>query len=699
MPEQRKRALLLLLILVLLAGAATTMAQATRELVSGTTRAGSLAADQVAQVYTFTGAAGDSVSLQVEADNGTELTVLLSDVAGEPVAQGVGTAMEGLGLPLAGRYYVTVLAAGGLPEAGALDFSLSFTLDAAPVEAVAESSETAASFAPGEVLTISGLQILLQWESLANLDLEVRDPVGGSVFFSRPVTESGGRFGVNVNSVCDTRSSLLPSEEVNWSSGSLPTGSYEILVYNQPLGDCPTSGAADFRLDARLDDGSTPTLTGSLIPGETWVGSVTIDAAGALRSGAGGLAPDVTTAPPGLAEQLLLATPLTRNETQTGQLTSADYVDVYSFTGRANELISVNMAVTEGSLDTLLQLLDSSGTILGANDDQGDGSTNSGIQNFRLFSDGEYRIVATRYGKELGGTEGRYDILLTGPAVDATQEVQSLGLPEGDLGITLTWNTAADLQLLVRDPAGDSVFDDTPQVLSGGLLAAAGNVNCSGSQVSPVSYVYWPEGTLTPGLYEVEVWHQNSCNDIAPVSFSLNVLAEGRPVFTGLARPVAGQVYVTSFIVGVDRQVQAGEGGFVGIRGQGLETLNLNSLDFRPEMESAPTLSSGARVSGSITNENDFDLYTFEGSAGDVVTVSMVATAGRLDTALAVLDAQGFRMADNDDAVIGAGTDSLIRELVLPADGNYFILATHFGLGYGGTIGVYDLLYSRLNQS
>ena len=698
MPEQRARALWLLMAFVLFAGAATLVAQPSRELVSGETRSGTLSADQVAQVYTFSGESGDQISLLALADDGTELTILLTNAAGEMVAQGAGTAMEGFALPAAGRYYVTLLTAGGLPEAGVLDFSLSFAQEAAPMTETADMSEVVTTFAPGEVLAISGLQFQLQWESLANLDLEVRDPVGGSVYFSRPVTASGGLFGVNVNSVCETRSSALPTEQANWSAGSIPTGSYEILVYYQQPRDCPTNASADFRIDLRLDDRSAAPMVDSLSPGDTWVGSVTVDAAGMLRPGAGGVAPDVTRPPADIAEQLQLAVPLARNEAQTGLLTTSDYLDVYSFQGQANELVSVNMSATSGSLDTLLQLLDSNGTILSANDDLADGSsTNSGILNYRIFADGDYRIVATRYGKELGGTEGHYEILLSGPAGDLPQDVQTLGLPRGDLEIALSWNNNADLQLLVRDPAGNSVYDDTPQVPSGGRLAAAGNVNCSVSQVSPVSYVYWPEGTLTPGLYEVEVWHQNSCNDITPVSFALNVLANGVPAFTGLARPVAGQVYVTSFIIGVDQQAQAGEGGFIGIRGPGLETLSLNSLDFRPEMEAALLLTSGERVSGSITNLNDFDLYAFEGQAGDVVTVSMVASAGRLDTVLVLLDAQGFRLTDNDDAIVGESTDSLIREQVLPEDGRYYVLATHFGLGYGGTTGAYDLLYSRLN--
>src|SRR5690606_18376752 len=120
------------------------------------------------------------------------------------------------------------------------------------------------------------------------------------------------------------------------------------------------------------------------------------------------------------------------------------------------------MNATTCSLDTLLPLLDSAGNVIGSNDDQAEGQTDSTTSNFRLFADETYTIVATRYGKDVGGTEGNYTLLLTGPSGDLPEEVLNLGLPRGVVEIALSWNTNADLQLLVRDPRGDSVFDDTP---------------------------------------------------------------------------------------------------------------------------------------------------------------------------------------------------------------------------------------------
>ena len=171
----------------------------------------------------------------------------------------------------------------------------------------------------------------------------------------------------------------------------------------------------------------------------------------------------------------------------------------------------------------------------------------------------------------------------------------------------------------------------------------------------------------------------------------------GTLVFSQTAQPEANDVYLTSFVIDVDQQVRTSEGGFIGNRDATGTQLDSTSLDFRSGLASAQTILSGQVANGSITFEDKFDLYRFDGEAGDIVTISMVTTAGRLDTALFLLDPNGFQIADNDDAVVGESTDSLISEFTLPEDGVYTIIATHFGMQYGGTTGAYDLIFSRLN--
>jgi hypothetical protein len=246
----------------------------------------------------------------------------------------------------------------------------------------------------------------------------------------------------------------------------------------------------------------------------------------------------------------------------------------------------------------------------------------------------------------------------------------------------------------VRDPRGDTVFSDVPEVPSGGRLAAAGNVNCTPSQTSPLSYVYWPPGIVVPGLYEVEVIYRNQCNDTRPVNFTLTIRVNGQTVYLDTTNPTPDEWYVTSFTIDVNRQVTAGPGGFIGTR----ERLNSLTIDYLPQIPNAIPIVAGQTVNGSITADNKFDLYVFEGQAGDVVTISMVRTAGNLDTTLFLVDSTGVQLAFNDDVVPGDNTDSLISEYTLPLDGRYIIIATHFGLEYGGSTGTYNLSFSRLNE-
>jgi hypothetical protein len=89
------------------------------------------------------------------------------------------------------------------------------------------------------------------------------------------------------------------------------------------------------------------------------------------------------------------------------------------------------------------------------------------------------------------------------------------------------------------------------------------------------------------------------------------------------------------------------------------------------ELENAIPVESDAPVNGSITPDNKFDLYTFTALAGDVVNVGVNNTSGTLDTVLYLIGPSGSLVAENDDAVAGENTNSLIANLTLPEDGQY----------------------------
>ncbi|KAB2852261.1 MAG: hypothetical protein F9K46_19290, partial [Anaerolineae bacterium] len=253
------------------------------------------------------------------------------------------------------------------------------------------------------------------------------------------------------------------------------------------------------------------------------------------------------------------------NQTYTGTITNDNPKDAYTLDLTQGQQLVVNADATSGSLDTLLILLDPNGQRLLDNDDRAAGITDSTIQ-ATINTAGIYTVVISRYGQVIGGTEGAYSLgINTGQQVasnatpaatdgtSATPIVTDTTLPAGSVEVLLTWNTDHDLQLLVRDPLGNSVYDDAAQVSSGGILGAVGNQNCNRADGTPTSYVYWP-ATRTPpaGTYEVEVWFQADCDDTSVNTFQLTINAGGQQIFTTTQTASLDNHYMVTFTINAD---------------------------------------------------------------------------------------------------------------------------------------------------
>lgn len=710
---------LVLLLSVFVMGGLAQDTTDSRVLVTGFSIESELTAEQLAQIFTYEGQAGEVVKLTVSSEDGLALGAVITDAAGNAIAQAKDERANGflvvddVALAESGTYYVVIfpLALADVPTEGSFSISLALSNvvtqaqddEATPAtpeqpeptatQVVQQSQPTQASVVtefvePSQVLTTAGLQVRLQWNATADFNLEVRDPLGGSVFWENTVTDSGGLFsGVNVNGSCETFTANAPTETVQWSPGAVPTGSYEILVFY--VQDCETNGAVPFTVELLFDGSVVNTLSGTMLPNQVWMGSFSVDTAGNVSVGESGVNQDLL--PATVDEIQANSVPITLGAPTQGSIINQRPYAAYTLDASAGDIVTVSMDAVSGSLDTYLFVIDDAGNILTSNDDATAETRNSAINSLLFDTDGTYTIVATRYGQRVGGTEGNFTLTANSASVTAglSQTLVGADVPEGIIEVLLIWETNADLQLLVRDPVGDAVFDDVPVISSGGLLGANGNVGCLPAEGTPYSYVYWPAGQrIRPGTYEIDIWFQSTCDDFTPVNASLIVTIGGEVIVSDTFTPLLNDHYITTFSVGVDGSLTRGPGGIAG----GSET-----VDYLAELTEAPQLTSNVPVVGNIADDNRFDVYTFEGNANETISLRMDATAGTLDTLVFIIGPTGVELASNDDAIPNETTNSAILDFVLPQTGQYVVIATHYGTVYGGTNGSYTLVFSRLN--
>jgi hypothetical protein len=640
----------------------------------------------------------------VSATSNTEgfaLAVLLTDVNGNLLAQaenlsGAEVTLTDVQLGAGGAYYVTVLRA--TSNSGNGDFTL-----------LATSPDARAS----EVNLPNGMVLSLNWQSTDDLNLELRDPVGGSVFASQPTSTSGGTFGANANGNC-TNTSRTPVESVAWGRGAVPTGSYEIIVYFTQACNQPAQ-AVNFTLTLTVNGRVQDTnVTGSLTEGSQYVAGFVINSLDDVEIRAGGANPLLLNLTP-YADQIANPSAINIPGSVTGNISNADSVDVYRFEGRAGQVVSATMnAVQGGSLDTQLFVLDARGNVLQSNDDASATTRDAAISLLPLPADGQYRLVATRFGKEIGGTEGNYLLNLTfggnvavaaptlavAPPVSGTPAAVATpipagsfaGLTAGSIQISLVWNTSADMRLLVRDPQNRSLFSDVRSIPGGGQLERIDNLNCQNSTNAPLTYAYWPLDQLLPGTYEVQVWLNNSCNVTTLPSYTLTASVRGKEVIRQTGAPDPNKnIFVTTFTIDSTGGATAGTGGtFTRQVGSDLGDLSAN-------LASASELVYGRPAGGIFDVTVPFSLYTFQARAGDQVRIGLRTISGSLDPFLYLLDSTGFQLAQNDDVVAGRDANSRI-DIVIPADGAYTIVASRFGAKFGGTSGTYEISITPLSQ-
>lgn len=124
-----------------------------------------------------------------------------------------------------------------------------------------------------------------------------------------------------------------------------------------------------------------------------------------------------------------------------------------------------------------------------------------------------------------------FQVGTNGGAVGAVAEhdVQLVDVITGDVQVTLSWNSSADIDLYVVDPDDNEIFFGNREVANGGQLDLDSNAGC-GSDGPRAENITW--NTTPPhGTYTVRVNNWSSCGE-ASTDWTITVRRRGQATQT-----------------------------------------------------------------------------------------------------------------------------------------------------------------------
>jgi hypothetical protein len=339
----------------------------------------------------------------------------------------------------------------------------------------------------------------------------------------------------------------------------------------------------------------------------------------------------------------------------TSTITNTQPQIYYTFQADAGDIVTIEMVRSSGTLDPLLQVVDSNRFLIAENDDASGDTRNSRIENLTIQASGTYIIVATRYGEATGESVGSF-VLIVGEG------------PNSGLGNNRQSPQVIFMNQTITAELTDEQYQRYYQFTAERDQIISITMNRASSPGQLDTYLILANAGFQP-LVE---------NDDSGGGMNSRI--------TQFRIPADGQynIIATRF----ERETGTTFGEFT-------LTLEDNGFAFAGIAEDIPRLLYGTTLQDTITNEDTESLYVFWGNAGDIVTINMDRTSGDLDAVLELLDENQVRML-RDDA--GAEQSASIERYTLTYMGVHFIRATRYdGTGRSATTtGNFNLSLARI---
>ncbi|HVO42058.1 MAG TPA: hypothetical protein VMT34_05535 [Aggregatilineales bacterium] len=386
-----------------------------------------------------------------------------------------------------------------------------------------------------------------------------------------------------------------------------------------------------------------------------------------LQNGTSAGAFTLTVEPPGQAEPIPPTfqgyLPIKYGDSTTGELDNTTFAVPYYFVADAGDTVVVTLT-GEKTLDPYLVLQDANGNAIAEND----GSVNRTAQiTFKVKLGGYYAVVATRAKFDKGTSQGKYALELSTQATSATAPAptDSSGLVPGQavtgsigpkVGAAFHF-TVSGISNVDIDVAPTGGLEVTTILLDENLAQIAA------SSSGPLRGARLPHA----GTYTVLVLRRGGPNE--PVNGTFTVLLQG---VTAVPPPSASPIPSPSAIASVSPA--------------GPATVSPT----KPGAIKIIQITYNGIATAAITADSTLNYFSFEGRAGDVITLKMSPVNGSQLQCVMYLYVYENNQPKLIDAELGS-PDAVLTGFKLPATGSYLVVASRVGLASGTSTGGYTL--------